>query len=285
MERGGTYYKQMFNVSDEELKSYQKIVSEVRDQLEEVFESYYHYTETSPLFSDQYTEEVNAGVKINEEALWINLVDFPLGDIHVETLRAFGKTFASMGVSFDAYIGAIVAFHSFVTERVTKKELVSLEWLLTFKKLAGISYCIVASAYHEMTSTKLREQNEALKELSTPIAEIWDGILLLPLVGFIDSRRANSIMASILSKISETQSKIFILDISGIAIVDTAVANYLIKMTKACKLMGCYSIISGISASVAQTIIELGIDVEDLETTGSMRDALKNALAYAKVNF
>lgn len=124
----------------------------------------------------------------------------------------------------------------------------------------------------------LREKQEMLLiELSTPVTQLWDGILLLPLVGIIDAKRAHDIMNAMLSKISDTQSKIFILDISGVSMVDTTVANYIIKITKATKLMGCTCFISGISPSVAQTIVELGIQIEDIETSGNMQDALRNA--------
>jgi rsbT co-antagonist protein RsbR len=71
---------------------------------------------------------------------------------------------------------------------------------------------------------------------------------------------------------------VFILDISGVAVVDTAVANYLIKITKATRLMGCTCLISGISGSVAQTIVELGIQIEEVSTTGTMKEALNQAL-------
>lgn len=124
----------------------------------------------------------------------------------------------------------------------------------------------------------LREKQEVLlMELSTPVTQLWDGILLLPLVGIIDSKRAHDIMNAMLNKIADTQSKIFILDISGVSIMDTSVANYIIKITKATKLMGCTCFISGVSGAVAQTIVELGIQIEDIETTGNMQDALRNA--------
>jgi rsbT co-antagonist protein RsbR len=114
-------------------------------------------------------------------------------------------------------------------------------------------------------------------EMSTPVTEIWSGILLLPLVGIIDSKRAQDIMNAALSKIAETHARIFILDISGVGVVDTAVANHLVKITKATRLMGCESTVSGVSPAIAQTIVELGIDVGTMMTTATMRDALADA--------
>ena len=120
-------------------------------------------------------------------------------------------------------------------------------------------------------------QRRAIMEMSTPVTSIWDGVLMLPLVGVIDSKRALDITARILEEIGSSQATCFILDISGVAIIDTAVANYLIKITKATRLMGCRTLISGLSPAIAQTIVDLGIDVGDVQTTGNLSDALRLA--------
>jgi methyl-accepting chemotaxis protein len=123
-----------------------------------------------------------------------------------------------------------------------------------------------------------REMDLAIQELSTPVTPIWDQILLLPLVGILDSTRAASIMTKSLQMISQTRARIFVLDISGVATVDTAVANQLIKITKATQLMGCKAIISGLSPAIARTIVELGVNVGEIRTTATLRDALETAL-------
>lgn len=94
---------------------------------------------------------------------------------------------------------------------------------------------------------KIEAGSKALLEMSTPVTPIWEGILLLPLVGVIDSERTQDIMSKTLNKIAETRSKVFVLDISGVGSMDTAVANQLIKITRATQLMGCETIISGVS--------------------------------------
>lgn len=125
---------------------------------------------------------------------------------------------------------------------------------------------------------ELEEQEQNLLYASTPISQLWDGILLLPVVGLLNTQRAQALMSSVLKKITETQSKMLILDISGVAVVDTAVANHFIKLSKATKLMGCTCTMCGISPAVAQTIVDLGIHIEEINTTGSMKDALEKAL-------
>ena len=124
---------------------------------------------------------------------------------------------------------------------------------------------------------RLKEQARTIREISTPAIKLWDGIVVLPVVGVVDSARAQQMMDAILSKITETSSRVIILDIQGVAAVDTAVANHLIKITRATRLMGCKCIISGISPAVAQTIVHLGIDMSDIMTNCTLKDALADA--------
>ena len=126
---------------------------------------------------------------------------------------------------------------------------------------------------------KLREQNRTIQEISTPAISLWEGIVVLPVVGVVDSMRAKQMMSAMLAKIKETSAKIIILDIQGVAAIDTAVANHLIKITKATKLMGCRCIISGISPSVAEALVQLGIELGDVATNSTLKDALGDAFA------
>ena len=116
------------------------------------------------------------------------------------------------------------------------------------------------------------------KEEKNPINTLWDNILLLPIVGMVDSKRAQDMMDVMLEEIERTSSRYVILDIKGVAVVDSAVSNQLIKVTKATALMGCTTIISGITPGVAQSLVQLGIDLGDIVTTAKVSDALGLAL-------
>jgi len=128
-------------------------------------------------------------------------------------------------------------------------------------------------------AARVREElHKSLQAMSTPVTPIWDGILLLPLVGIIDSMRTADVMNKSLTKIAETRARVFVLDIAGVATVDTGVANQLIKITKATQFMGCEAIISGVSPAIARTMVELGVSVGDVRTTATLRDAFEIAL-------
>jgi len=148
--------------------------------------------------------------------------------------------------------------------------------------IGGLEYILdITQRVHD--EKKLREQSKTIMEISTPAINLWDGIVVLPVVGVIDSMRAQQMMHAMLAKIKESSARIIILDIQGVAAVDTAVANHLIKITKATKLMGCRCIISGISPAVAETIVQLGIDLGDVSTTSGLGDALGEAFALLRI--
>ncbi len=122
-----------------------------------------------------------------------------------------------------------------------------------------------------------RQQQELL-ELSTPVVELWDGILALPLIGTLDSARTQVVMENLLERIVETSAKIAIIDITGVPTVDTLVAQHLLKTVAAARLMGADCIISGIRPQIAQTIVHLGVDLGSVVTKATLADAFRVAL-------
>src|SRR5262249_34035579 len=122
----------------------------------------------------------------------------------------------------------------------------------------------------------LRQQQELL-ELSTPVVELWHGILALPLIGTLDSQRTQTVMESLLQAIVDTGAAIAIIDITGVPTVDTLVAQHLIKTVSAARLMGADCIISGIRPQIAQTIVHLGLEL-NVVSKATMAEAFKLAL-------
>lgn len=125
-------------------------------------------------------------------------------------------------------------------------------------------------------------QNSEMNEISTPVIRVWEGVLALPIIGTLDSERTQTVMENLLQEIVNTESKIAILDISGVPTVDTLVAQHLIKTVNATRLMGAECIISGIKPEIAQTIVHLGINLEGVQTKATLAAALK--YAFEKMN-
>jgi rsbT co-antagonist protein RsbR len=126
-------------------------------------------------------------------------------------------------------------------------------------------------------SVILRQQQEML-ELSTPVVALWKDVLALPLIGTLDSARTQVVMESLLQKIIDTGASIAIIDITGVPTVDTLVAQHLLKTVAAARLMGADCIISGFRPQIAQTIVHLGVNLEDVITKASLADAFQVAL-------
>jgi rsbT co-antagonist protein RsbR len=124
----------------------------------------------------------------------------------------------------------------------------------------------------------LRQQQELL-DLSTPVIKLWDGILVVPLIGTLDSERTQIVMEGLLEAIVKQDATVAIIDITGVATVDTLVAQHLLKTVAAARLMGADCIISGIRPQIAQTIVHLGVDLGDVTTKSTVADALRTALA------
>lgn len=124
-----------------------------------------------------------------------------------------------------------------------------------------------------------RERQAALiMDMSTPVMHLWDNILLLPIVGLVDSDRVQLIMDTVLQRILDYQAKVLILDIQGVPTVDTEVSNHLINISKASKLMGCTCIITGISPEISQTLVDLGIELKDIVTRSTLRNGVSTSL-------
>ncbi|MDB6042795.1 MAG: Anti-anti-sigma factor [Gammaproteobacteria bacterium] len=128
-----------------------------------------------------------------------------------------------------------------------------------------------------------RQQREMM-ELSTPVVQLWENILALPLIGTLDSERTQVVMESLLQKIVETGASIAIIDITGVPTVDTLVAQHLLKTVAAARLMGADCIISGIRPQIAQTIVHLGVNLSDVTTKASLADAFSIALKRTDAN-
>jgi len=124
----------------------------------------------------------------------------------------------------------------------------------------------------------ITRQQQEMMELSTPVVELWDGVLALPLIGTLDSARTQVVMENLLQRIVETGSSIAIIDITGVPMVDTLVAQHLLKTVSAARLMGADCIISGIRPQIAQTIVHLGVELRDVTTKATLADAFTIAL-------
>jgi rsbT co-antagonist protein RsbR len=135
-----------------------------------------------------------------------------------------------------------------------------------------------ADVFLKTREDMIRRQQEEMLELSTPVVKLWEGILALPIIGTLDSARTQVVMETLLESIVKTNSRVAIIDITGVPTVDTVVAQHLLKTVTAARLMGADCIISGVRPQIAQTIVHLGINLLDVTTKATLADAFAVAL-------
>jgi rsbT co-antagonist protein RsbR len=152
-----------------------------------------------------------------------------------------------------------------------------------FNKLIDSLGLVTIETFIKGREEVILRQTAEISEISTPVIQVWDGILALPIIGTLDSARTQVVMESLLLKIVDTESTIAILDISGVPAVDSLVAQHLIKTVAATRLMGAECIISGIRPEIAQTIVHLGIDLSNINTKASLAHALRTAFNMLKL--
>ena len=156
------------------------------------------------------------------------------------------------------------------------EKLAEENWLITV--LLDKLGLYTTEIYQQTRESVIKRQQEELMELSTPVVELWDNIVALPLIGTLDSARTQVVMENLLQKIVEKEAMIAIIDITGVPTVDTLVAQHLLKTVAAARLMGADCIISGMRPQIAQTIVHLGVNLSDVITKATLADAFAVAL-------
>jgi rsbT co-antagonist protein RsbR len=275
------YLVQLYEIDEDDLQHIRDFRPAVMDHMDQMIDEWYSWLQQMPEFDQFFSDdETLRRVQELQRGYWEAFMNGVVDQEYVEARHLVGEAHARIGLPLNTYFAGMSRFLT-LFERVMSREKMGdkkrIDTTLAVSKLLHIDTAIVVDTYNHIVEDTLTAQAKSLMEMSTPVTQIWSGILLLPIVGIIDSARARDIMNATLAKIGETQARIFILDISGVGVVDTAVANNLIKITRATRLMGCECTISGVSPAIAQTIVDLGIEVGRIKTTATMKDALADA--------
>lgn len=275
------------NVTSEDLEAIRRYGKIIAPELPRYVKYFYGWLEKQPEFEIFFNDHNKLRrVQNSQVSFWERFFQGQVNDEYLRSRRKLGEVHAHIGLSLSAYFSALAYSQDLLLFELYPGGLTEEELSVCLRaclKLIQIDASLVVDAYARLNNQRLSEQAQAMMEMSTPVTSLWDHILMLPVVGIIDSKRAHNMMSSVLHRIAETRAKVFIIDIGGVSVVDTAVANHLIKITRAARLMGCICLLSGVSPAIAQTTVELGIDVGDVLTRATMRDALEEAFRLISV--
>jgi rsbT co-antagonist protein RsbR len=275
-----------FDISPDDLKLINECGRVLGGTIDRVIEEFYKWLAPQPEFNIFFgSRDTLERVQRLQKNYWVEFFSGIVDQHYIDSRAHIGEIHAQRDLPSQIYFAAMLRFQLLFLDELQTSELPTdrlLPATRAFTKLIALDTFVVSDQIAQFAKRRVAESGQAMLAMSTPVTLIWEGILLLPLVGVVDSQRTQDIMEKVLSHISETRARIFVMDISGVVTVDTGVANHFIKITLATKLMGCESIISGISPNVAQTLVELGVNVGEVRTTATLLDALQLALGTIK---
>jgi rsbT co-antagonist protein RsbR len=152
---------------------------------------------------------------------------------------------------------------------------------LTLRLGALMDHCVLTLVSQHVATREnvIRSQAQSLLDMATPVITLWDSILLLPLVGIVDSVRAVQIAERLLETIGRTEAEITLIDVTGVPVMDTSVARHLLRTVAAARMLGTQVILTGISPTTAQTMVKLGVDLSSVPTRGSLKAGVALALS------
>ncbi|HYD94151.1 MAG TPA: protoglobin domain-containing protein [Noviherbaspirillum sp.] len=261
------------------LKSIGELSERYADEvIEEFYRHLLSFEETRVFFSDP---EVLARVKNAQKNYFVRLTEGNYDTDYIENRLKVGSVHERISLPMKAYLGMYNFYLRTVFARLSEtyrdEPERAFSAFLSLMKLTFLDIGLAIDTYIESRERTIGRQQEAIKELSTPVLPFRDGILLLPVIGMIDSFRAAQLTEQLLHSIRDTRSKVVVVDITGVPYVDSRVASHLVQTVEAARLMGSRVIVSGVSPDIALTMVTLGIDLGRIETVGDMQSGLELA--------
>jgi rsbT co-antagonist protein RsbR len=274
--------RQIANIEAADLERIAKIRQLVISHAEEYVRTFFDYLsgleEARPLLGNKSLSERTR--RLQTEQL-ISMVHGDYGMDYVAQRLELGLIYSRAGLDLQVFLGA---FHHLlktvgtaVIQRFDKSATEAFQNFMSLKKVAFMDLGIITDVLMFERQRVIRQQQDAIRELSTPVLQIRDRMLLLPIIGVIDTHRARMITENLLTEIRDNRAKVVVMDITGVATIDSKVANHLLQTVSAARLMGATVIVTGLSADVAQSLVALGIDLGKLRTIGDLQGGLEEA--------
>jgi len=203
------------------------------------------------------------------------------GREYIDQRFRLGQLYSRAALEVSIFMGA---FHDLMTSigrrimgHYPTDAMAGFEHFTSLKKVAFFDIAIIVDAMMADREQTIRQQQDAIRELSTPTLQVRDRLLILPIIGLLDTQRAKQLTDSLLHAVRAHRARVVVMDITGVATVDSKVANHLIQTVEAAALMGASVIVTGVSAEVAQSLVTLGIDLGRITTLGDLQGGLEEA--------
>lgn len=273
----------LYQVTSDEVNLIQDYAKEAHKLITPFIEAFYKWLPEVPEFKSLFSRAgLVDSVKKRQTIYWQQLFNCDLDDNYLRSRLTVGEVHATINLPISSYVAGMSFAVDWWAKQIESSKVKNGTALVSaLNKLFLLDISIVSSSYSQASNVLIEKQSRALLELSTPTIQLWEGILVLPILGILDSHRAQEMTDVMLNKIQETSALSIIIDITGVPTVDSSVANHLIKITKATRLMGCECILSGIGPEVAQSLVHLGVNLDTIETSSNLKAAFQQALTKA----
>jgi rsbT co-antagonist protein RsbR len=257
-----------------------ELVAYLRDNRTELREEWARRISEAELLGVMSDEEVFS----EATEVYDNYVD-ALETGSVETLQTYAQELSERiiprGVETHEVLGIVLLLRDVLARSLFAKYQHDLELLNRildeYEPAANRIAVTVGVSFVEERERVISDQQESLRELSTPVLQLRERLLLLPIIGVLDSSRARQLTEQLLGAIQEKRARVVVIDITGVATIDRTVANHLVQTVEASRLMGASTILTGLSSEIAQTLVDLGVDLSMMRTVGDLQGGLEEA--------
>jgi rsbT co-antagonist protein RsbR len=247
--------------------------------IEELYRKFLHFEETRSFFPDENT--VNR-VKALQKEYFLGLTRGDYGEEYLQNRLQIGRIHNRIGLEPRWYVGAYSTYFQLVVPRVlsafSSDASKAQRVLLALVKIMMLDKELATTAYIIAREEVIARQSREILEIATPVVQVWDGILVAPLIGTLDSQRTQQLMELLLQRIVDTGSQIAIIDITGVPTVDTRTAQHIIETISAVRLLGSEVVLTGVRPPTAQTLAHLAIDLSNVATRSSLAAGLRYAM-------
>jgi rsbT co-antagonist protein RsbR len=246
--------------------------------IEEFYQHLLAFDESRRFFTDP---TILARVKAAQRHYFLRLTQGTYDAAYVEDRLRIGVAHERINLPAELYLGAYNFYLRTVMRRLEEEYQTNpahaITAFLSLLKLVFLDMGLAIETYLAQRERTIREQQEAIREISTPVLPLRERLLLLPIIGAIDPPRAQQLTAQLLQSIRAHRAKAVVMDITGVPTVDSAVANHLIQTVQAARLMGARVIVSGLSPDVAYALVRIGVDLSTVTTVGTLQDGIEAA--------
>lgn len=274
--------KRFLEFDDDDVHRLEGMYDLTQEYVDSVIEAFYDhllsFQETAAFFRDPRVLEY---VKARQKQYFIRLTQGDYEEEYVEDRLKLGSIHAQIGLPVRSFLGMYAFYLRQIAARLLDEYADRPEQAFSafhsLTKLLFFDIGLAVDTYIYQRERTIANQQEAIRELSTPVLRLRERLLVLPIIGILDTSRAQKLTEDLLASIRESRARVVILDVTGVPAVDSAVANHLLQAVEASRLMGAKVIVTGLSSNVAQALVTLGVDLTKMNAVGDLQGGIEVA--------